>query len=115
MRELLYVCERKRNMIPILGDANLPATFARNIGRVEVVYQDVAQKNQTEIFVKNMRSFKAEAGLYAIKARIINCIESPKKVFREEVAKLKEEFTVLDEIELSPYDKDHILVNVRVK
>jgi len=115
MRELLYVCERKRNMIPILGDANLPATFARNIGRVEVVYQDVAQKNKTEIFVKNMRSFKAEAGLYAIKARSINCIESPKKVFREEVAKLKEEFTVLDEIELSPYDKDHILVNVRVK
>jgi len=115
MRELLSVCERKRNMIPILGDANLPATFARNIGRVEVVYQDVAQKNQTEIFVKNMRYFKAEAGLFAIKARSINCIEPPKKVFREEVAKLKEEFTVLDEIELSPYDKDHILVNVRVK
>jgi fibrillarin-like pre-rRNA processing protein len=115
MRELLSVCERKRNMIPVLGDANLPSSFSRNIGKVEVVYQDVAQKNQTEIFVKNMRYFKASAGILAIKARSINCVEPPKKVFREEVAKLKNEFMVLDSIELEPYDKDHMLVNVRVK
>jgi fibrillarin-like pre-rRNA processing protein len=115
MRELLQVCERKRNMIPILGDANQPSSFARSIGRVDVVYQDIAQKNQTEIFTKNMRYFKADAGIIAIKARSIDCTEQPKKVFKTAVANLKEDFNVLDVIELAPYDLDHILINVRCK
>ncbi|MFH1788280.1 MAG: fibrillarin-like rRNA/tRNA 2'-O-methyltransferase [Candidatus Altiarchaeota archaeon] len=113
MRELLFVCERKKNMIPILGDAGIPSSFARNIGVVDVVYQDVAQRDQTEIFIKNMDYFKARAGLFAIKARSIDCIAPPKKVFKQEVAKLKERFQIIDVLKLEPYDKDHILVNVK--
>lgn len=115
MRELLFVCERKKNMIPMLGDANLPASYARNMGVVDVVYQDVAQKNQTEIFMKNMDYFKAKAGMLAIKARSIDCIAPPKKVFKREVAKLKEKYSVIDVVKLEPFDKDHVLVNVRLK
>lgn len=114
MRELIGVCKVKRNMVPILGDANLPHSFAKSIGGVDVVYQDVAQKNQSEIFIKNMRYFKASAGLLAIKARSIDCVDSPKNVFRREVEKLRGEFMVEDVLELEPYDKDHILVSVRV-
>lgn len=115
MRELLFVCERKKNMIPMLGDANLPASYARNMGVVDVVYQDVAQKDQTEIFMKNMDYFKAKAGMLAIKARSIDCTCPPKIVFKREVAKLKEKYSVIDVVKLEPFDKDHVLVNVRLK
>ncbi|MFH1835978.1 MAG: fibrillarin-like rRNA/tRNA 2'-O-methyltransferase [Methanobacteriota archaeon] len=114
MRELLFVCEVKKNMIPILGDANLPQSFAHMTSRVDVVYQDVAQKNQTEIFIKNMDYFKARNGLLAIKARSIDCVEKPKNIFKREVSKLEGKFDVLDVIELSPFEKDHVLVSVQV-
>ena len=115
MRDLLQVCMVKTNMIPILGDANKPLSYAANIMDVDVIYQDVAQKNQTEIFIKNMKYFKARAGMMAIKARSIDCTAPPKKIFKREVATLREEFRVLDTIQLAPFDKDHILVNLKTK
>src|SRR3989344_9015611 len=49
VRDLLFVCEERQNMIPILGDANKPDTYKNRISQVNLIYQDVAQKNQVEI------------------------------------------------------------------
>jgi len=115
MRELVPVTTRKKNMIPMLADANQPKTYTPLIGRVDVVFQDVAQPNQAEILTKNVQATCAQRAMISIKARSINSVESPKKVFRAEVEKLKKHFIVLEEIDLRPFEDDHVLVNLKAK
>lgn len=115
MRELLPVTLKKKNMIPILGDAKRPEEYLHNTGRVDVIFQDVAQRNQAEILIKNSKIFSPEYAILSIKSRSISASKTPKQVFREEIDKLKEKFEVLEIIDLRPYEKDHVLVNLKVK
>lgn len=115
MRNLLQVCEKKKNMIPILGDARYTETYFHNIAIIDVIYQDIAQPNQAEIMIRNSEQFSPNYAMLAIKSRSIDTVRSPKKVFREEIEKLKERFNVMQIIDLRPYDKDHILVNLKSK
>ncbi len=115
MRELIPVTMKKTNMIPILADARRPREYFSKIGRVEVIYQDVAQPNQAEILLRNSEEFQPGNAMFAIKARSIDSIRKPKDIFREEIDKLKERFQILQIIDLNPYDKDHVLVNLKAK
>jgi fibrillarin-like pre-rRNA processing protein len=113
MRELLPLCSIKKNMIPILGDAKQPQSYAPMMGSVDFIYQDVAQKNQAEILLRNMDYFKARYALLSIKARSISSVKDPKQVFREELEKLRVNYHVVETIDLRPYDKDHVLASIR--
>ena len=116
MQDLIPVCQRKKNMIPILEDANHPERYSYLIpSKVEVIYQDVAQRNQAEILIKNADYFSPKNALLAIKARSINSVENPRKIFQKEINHLKEKFKVLQIINLRPYHKDHVLVSLRKK
>ena len=115
MRELLPVTLKKKNMIPILGDAKRPEEYLHNISNVDVIFQDVAQRNQAEILIKNANIFSPRYAILSIKSRSISASKTPKQVFREEIDKLKEKFDVLEIIDLRPYEKDHVLVNLKVK
>jgi len=115
MRELLPLCTIKKNMVPILGDAKHPQSYAPLIGSVDFIYQDVAQKNQAEILLRNMDYYKAKDALLAIKARSISSVRDPKAVFKEELGKLRERYNVLETIDLKPYDKDHMMVSIKAR
>ncbi|MDD5111324.1 MAG: fibrillarin-like rRNA/tRNA 2'-O-methyltransferase [Candidatus Altiarchaeota archaeon] len=115
MRELLPVCRNKNNMLPILGDAKHPESYAPMIGPVDVVYQDVAQKNQAEILLRNMDYYKAKYALLSIKARSISSVKDPRQVFREELGLLRQRYDVVETIDLKPYDKDHVMASVRAR
>ena len=49
MRDLIRLCERRENIIPILADAAKPEEYAALVEPVDLVYQDIAQRNQAEI------------------------------------------------------------------
>jgi fibrillarin-like pre-rRNA processing protein len=115
MRELLQVTARKPNMIPILADASKPAEYVRLISSVDVIYQDVAQSKQAEILLKNTEVFLPKAAMLSIKSRSINSVRSPNQIFREETDKLRGRFEILQRIDLRPFDKDHVLLNLRSK
>ena len=104
VRDLLFVCEERENMIPLLADANKP----NRISQVNLIYQDVAQKNQVEILIKNLEFLKPKGyALIAIKARSIDVTKSPQKIYREVEEKLKEKLKIIDQKELDPFQKDH--------
>jgi len=110
MRELLPVCRARENMIPLLEDAGKPQNYLKLMEKVDFIYSDVAQPNQTEIFMDNMRLYLKDEGqgMLMIKARSIDVARKPKQVFREEASKLKEHgFRVVDKVDLEPYEKDH--------
>lgn len=45
-----------------------------------------------------------------IKTRSIDVTQSPGNVIQNEIRKLKENFTIIQDMTLEPYDKDHGLV-----
>lgn len=110
-KKLVRLANQRTNIAPILGDATKPKEYLNIVEKVDLVYCDVAQPTQTELFVKNMNIFAKEygKGLLMLKARSIDVVQKPKKIFKEEEKKLKEKgFTVLEKIKLEPYEKDHI-------
>lgn len=113
-RELLdNVVKRRYNVIPIIEDAR-KALYYSTFGKVDIIYCDIAQPDQTEIALANCKNHLKDDGylMLVIKSRSIDVVKEPKQVIEEEVAKLIE-FDVLEVINLEPFDKDHAIVLAR--
>ena len=52
MQKLLLNCEKRENIWPILADARFPKEY-EFIGKVDVVFEDVAQPDQDRILIEN--------------------------------------------------------------
>ncbi len=119
MRKFIYLCEQRPNLVPILADASQPMTYKEHIESFscDVLFQDVSQKNQAEIFLKNARAYlKREGhGYLSVKVRSISASESVENVVEGEVAKLRNEFEILQVIDLEPFEKEHAMVVCRKK
>lgn len=113
-RDFLFMCEKRKNIVPIPGDANHPESYRHIVEKVDVVYQDIAQKNQAEIFKKNIEMFgkKKGHGIIMVKARSIDTTANPKEVYKRVIADLKE-FEILETVKLTPYEKDHMAIIVK--
>ncbi|MEK6963386.1 MAG: fibrillarin-like rRNA/tRNA 2'-O-methyltransferase [Nanoarchaeota archaeon] len=118
IRDLLFVTELRANMTPILADANQPKSYQHLLCRVDILYQDVAQKNQVEIFLKNADAYLRGGGfgLLAIKARSMDVTKNPRVIFKEAMLQLEEHhLTVVDHRLLDPFEKDHAFFVVKKK
>ncbi len=109
VRDLIFLCEARENMAPILADANHPEEYEQQVNEVDVVYQDIAQRDQVGIFLKNCDKFLKTGGfgLLALKARSIDVAKHPKEIFKQVRAELEKHITIVDYRELSPFEKDH--------
>jgi fibrillarin-like pre-rRNA processing protein len=106
------VATYRSNVVPILQDARRPKEYFSVFGKVDVVYVDIAQPDQTKIAIDNCDMFLKKGGYFflVIKTRSIDVTKSPKRVVEEETEKLKIKFNILQSINLHPYDKDHAMV-----
>ena len=106
------VASRRSNVIPILQDARNPKEYFSVFGKVDVVYVDIAQPDQTKIAIDNCERFLKKGGYFflVIKTRSIDVTKSPKKIIEGEIEKLKTNFDILQSIDMHPYDKDHAMV-----
>lgn len=108
-RKLMTVSENRGNMLPLLADANTPRRYQRVIGRVDVLYQDVAQRNQVEILIRNLKLVKEEGFAFLmIKARSIDVTQRPDRIYRDtEEALSSSGVRIIQRTNLEPYEKDH--------
>lgn len=115
-RDLLdRVAEYRSNVVPIIQDARCPREYFSVYGKVDVVYADIAQPDQTEITIANCERFLRPGGFLflVIKTRSIDVTKSPGEIVRLESEKLRAGFEVLQTIDLHPYDKDHTMAVAR--
>jgi fibrillarin-like pre-rRNA processing protein len=116
-REFLEkVAKARGNVIPFISDARETERFGE-FGKMDVVYCDIAQRDQTEIAVANAKRHLKEGGrlLLIVKARSIDQLKDAKLVFKEEAQKLRDAgFVVERVIDLRPFDKDHALVSAKM-
>jgi len=111
----LDLARERRNIIPILQDASKPWRYSGIVEKVDFIYQDIAQKNQIEIFEDNARFFLKEngEGLIMVKARSIDSTADPKEIFDGVLKRLGKSFDLIAHGSLEPYHKDHIFVHVK--
>ncbi|MBI2549394.1 fibrillarin-like rRNA/tRNA 2'-O-methyltransferase [Candidatus Woesearchaeota archaeon] len=116
-RELVFLAQQRKNIAPLLADASQPQTYASRITPVDYIYQDIAQRMQAEIFLKNMRLFLKpdRFGFLCVKARSIDIAKKPRQVFREVHDYLAQHVNIVDKRELEPYERDHCVFVVKNK
>ena len=119
VRDLVFVCEARSNMIPVLADASQPHTFADRVTGVDAVFQDIAQRNQVEIFLKNIDLYLKPGGfgMLALKARSVDVLRRPIDVFKDVKRQLESVpgLVIVDYRELDPFEKDHAFFVVKKK
>ena len=114
IRDLLGLCQSRDNMVPIFEDAFHPERYAPFLEPVDLVYQDVAQRNQAEIANLNVARYLKPGGtlVLMIKARSVDVTADPKEVAKGEVARL-EGVDLVSVTDLRPYHQDHWAVVAR--
>jgi fibrillarin-like pre-rRNA processing protein len=114
--ELLPLCEKYKNIIPILADARKPEDYAW-IEKVDVVYIDIAQPDEIEIFIRNCKEFlkKSGYGMVAVKSRSIDITKSPTTIYKEALKRLEDDFEIIDWKTLDPYERAHAFIVVKFK
>ena len=106
------VASHRKNIIPIIQDARKPQEYFSVFKKVDVVYVDIAQPDQTDITIANCKMYLKSNGylFLVIKTRSIDVTKDPKKVISNEIKKLEPLFEIKQIINLQPYDKDHAIV-----
>jgi len=106
------VASHRKNIVPIIQDARRPEEFFSVYKKVDIVYVDIAQPDQTNIAIENCKLYLKSGGylFLVIKTRSIDVVKDPKMVIKDEIKKLETLFEIKQTIDLHPYDKDHAMV-----
>jgi fibrillarin-like pre-rRNA processing protein len=118
MKKLLTVVKNRPNIIPILEDANHPDRYFPIVSNVDFVYQDISQRNQADIFIRNIHYYlKPEGvGIIMVKARSIDVSLAPIKAYQIVEHELKtHQLDIIKSFSLSPFEKDHAMFMVKKK
>lgn len=115
--ELLPLCKKYKNITPILADARKTELYCW-IEKVDVVYVDIADPQETEIAIRNCKEFLKPNGylLMAIKSRSIDVTKSPRKIYDEVIEKLEDSnFEIIDCKTLDPFEQAHAFIIAKMK
>ncbi len=111
MQYFLPLAEDLPTVLPIYGDAANPDSYAHLIPQqVDLIFQDIAQRDQVGIFLSNCSRFLSPAGvgILCLKAKNVNSTAEPAAIFADARQKLEREgATIVQEINLEPYHKHH--------
>ncbi len=115
VRDLYFVSLNRDNIAPMFFDASFPESYASVVDKVDVLYMDIAQRNQVDIFMKNLTFYlkKRGVGFLCVKARSIDVSRNPRAIYAEVKKQLETQVKVLECAELEPYEKDHCVFIVK--
>jgi fibrillarin-like pre-rRNA processing protein len=114
MRDFVKLCELRNNMLPILADAGHTESYQESVGTCDIIYQDVAVKDQANILLQNSPMLKKGGYVYfVIKSQSIDISKKPEEIYKTELSKLEDKFEILEKIDIEPYDSLHLFVVLR--
>lgn len=114
MRQLIQNTSKRKNLIPILGNANFPESYAKYIFTdVDLIYQDVAQPQQAKIAIANCNYYLKKEGILiiAIKSQSIDSIKKSEHVYAQEKKILeKAGYNIIERVNIQKYAANHIIL-----
>lgn len=108
---LLELARKRPGLVPILADAQLPERYQADVGAADLLYQDIAQRNQAGIFAENALACLAPRGrgVLMLKVRSVTQQRPTSTVVREARATLSTaHLEVAFETILTPFSRDHV-------
>jgi fibrillarin-like pre-rRNA processing protein len=110
-QDLLRLCHKVENVIPLMADATNPASYAPIVEGVHLLYQDVSHPAQAEIAVRNRR-FLLPGGMLILmlKTACVDSTRPPEEVFSESTALLGRGYRILRTHWLDPFFPDHAAI-----
>jgi fibrillarin-like pre-rRNA processing protein len=108
---LLALARTRPGLVPILADAQLPERYLADVGPVDLLYQDIAQRNQAGIFVENARASLAPhgRGVLMLKVRSVSQRRPTATIVREaRAALLAVHLAITFETALTPFSREHV-------
>jgi fibrillarin-like pre-rRNA processing protein len=119
IRQLIQNTSNRKNIIPILGDARYPETYAKSIfNEIDLIYQDVAQPNQAEIAILNSNYYLKNNGLIilAIKSQSIDSVSKSEKIYKQEKIILENAgYEIVETVNIHKYAANHIILIIKKK
>ena len=114
MRDLVRLCERRKNIVPILADAARPEEYAFLVEPVDLIYQDVAQRSQAEIASRNAARYLKPGGdlILMLKTRSVDVTASPEAVLQAEMKNMQG-LDLLHVMDLLPFHQDHFALQAK--
>jgi len=112
MQKLILAASKRKNLIPILGDCNKVDEYKDLITeKQDFIIQDIAQKNQVEILIKNADLFLKERGyvLLSLKLSAISQ-KNHKKTAEDQLSLFRQKFAIISQKRLDPFEKKHVLI-----
>jgi fibrillarin-like pre-rRNA processing protein len=108
-QDLLMVAEERKNIIPVMADARRPELYRPLVEKVDLIYQDVAQRDQADILLSNTVFLKSGGStILMLKSRSIDVRRPPAEIAAETEIHLKERGLSTERvISLSPFYRDH--------
>ncbi|MFX0025361.1 MAG: fibrillarin-like rRNA/tRNA 2'-O-methyltransferase [Candidatus Hermodarchaeota archaeon] len=117
VRQLIQNISNRKNVIPIIGDANFPENYAKSIfTEIDLIYQDVAQPNQAEIAISNCKYYLKDEGtlIFAIKSQSINSVQKTEKTYTKEKKIIKNAgYEIIESLNIHKYAANHIILIIK--
>lgn len=112
LSQLLDVCKLKKNIIPLPCDAAHPEEYRALVEEVDLLYQDVAQRDQADILIKNLPILKTGGTvILMLKLRSISAREDPAKICDTVISALElAGLTIIEAADLQQYYHGHIAI-----
>lgn len=107
---LVEHAREQADLIPYVGDARRPEAYAPLVPELDALFQDVAQPDQVEIFLGNLRRFRPERAYLAVKAASIAVDRSPEDVFSQASERIEQDAHVREVVDLEPYHEEHAMI-----
>ena len=105
MAELLVLAKEKENIIPCLCDAHFPEKYRIQANNPEIIYQDIAQNDQVDIFIRNCDYFKPKHAFLMLKSQSISKLNED--IFKITKKRLSEIFEKVETVNISKWAKGH--------
>ncbi|MCI4368891.1 MAG: fibrillarin-like rRNA/tRNA 2'-O-methyltransferase [Thermoplasmata archaeon] len=108
---LLALARRRSNILPILADAQLPERYGADVGPVDLLYQDVAQRAQAMIFGENAEACLAAQGLglLMLKVKSVTQARPAAAVLAESRREVeRHRLHVRSTSDLAPFSREHL-------
>ncbi|MGI0071198.1 MAG: fibrillarin-like rRNA/tRNA 2'-O-methyltransferase [Thermoplasmata archaeon] len=115
---LVALAERWPNLLPILGDARAPRSFAPLVGPAQGLYADVAQPDQVEIVRRTAELFLDGAGapvVLALKTASMGRDREAAGHLAAAERELGRAVALVPSVRLDPFHKGHYLVGGRAQ
>ena len=105
MAELLVLAKEKENIIPCLNDAHFPEKYRIQANNPEIIYQDIAQNDQVDIFIQNCEYYKPKHAFLMLKTQ--SMAKQYDDIFKKTEKKLNKIFKKVESININKWAKGH--------